>query len=291
MDRIGFHIPLINSSFLDSVKYHFENGMGVRDFQIFPKNPRQMKVSNINIQDANNVKKYIQDNDISLVTHASYLLNMSNPDNWDTKIQLGENELFIANQIGAIGTVFHVGKHLKLTVQQGEDLMFNYISHMVNFIKSNNLTIKYIIETSAACGTELLYRIEDLGRFYRRFSQEDREYIKICIDTCHIFSAGIPIHTDEGCLQTIQLIENEIGWTNILVIHLNDSLSLKGCGCKLDRHANIMTGFIKDGMKKFVEHTTSLNISHILETPYEDGKIFETHMNEINEIHQWFEEN
>lgn len=284
---IGFHIPVVNSSFYQSIKTHFEGSGGISYFQLFTKNPRQFKLIKVKEDDAQKCKEYIKNNNIFLVTHASYLLNMSNPENWDDKIANGKNELENASQIGAIGVVFHVGKHLKLTKQQGEDYMFNYISQLIQFIKEKDLKIKYIIETSAACGTELCSDIRELGAFYRRFSEEDRQYLGICIDTCHIFSAGYAIHNKKGCEDFINLVEEEINWDNIVCIHLNDSLSLKGCGCKLDRHANIMKGFIMDGMKTLINYTQNRMIPHILETPYDDGKIFETHLNEIEEIHKW----
>ncbi len=285
---IGFHIPVIQSSFYESVKYHHENSGGINQFQIFTKNPRQFKITKIKDEDALKCKEYIKENNIFLVTHASYLLNMSNPENWENKVANGKNELENAFKIGAVGVVFHVGKHLKLTKNEGENYMYNYIIEMINYIKENNLNIKYIIETSAACGTELCSDINELGLFYNRFSEEDKQnYLGICIDTCHVFSSGYAIHNKQGCENFIELINNQIGWDNVVCIHLNDSLSLKGCGCKLDRHANIMRGFIMDGMKTLIKYTVNRNIPHILETPHEDGKIFKTHLEEIEHINKW----
>ncbi len=284
---IGFHIPVIQSSFYESIKYHHEASAGINQFQIFTKNPRQFKLNKLKQEDAIKCKEYIKENNIFLVTHASYLLNMSNPENWENKIANGKNELDNAFQIGAIGVVFHVGKHLKLTKEEGENLMYNYVIEMINYIKEKNLGIKYIIETSAACGTELCSNINELGEFYRRFSNEQKNYIGICIDTCHVFSAGYAINNQKGCENFIELINNQIGWENVVCIHLNDSLSLKGCGCKLDRHANIMKGFIMDGMKTLINFTKNRNIAHILETPHDEDKIFETHFEEIEHINNW----
>ncbi len=284
---IGFHIPVISSSFFESVKVHYEGSGGISQFQLFSKNPRQFKLIKVKEEDANKCKEFIKKNNIFLVTHASYLLNMSNPDNWENKIENGKNELENAFKIGAVGVVFHVGKHLKLTKKEGEDYMYNYILELIQFMREKNINIKYIIETSAACGTELCSDIRELGEFYARFSEEDKKYLGICIDTCHIFSAGYAIHNKKGCEDFIQLVEEQINWDNVICIHLNDSLSLKGCGCKLDRHANIMKGFIMDGMKTLINFTQNRMIPHILETPYEDGKIFETHLEEIEQIHKW----
>lgn len=286
--NIGFHLPLLKT-FEETIRYHHIQSGGIRSFQLFTKNPRQTQIKKINEEDAKKCKEYMEKEGIFLVTHASYLLNMSNSENWEKKIENGKNELDLAEKIGAKGTVFHVGKHLKLSVKEGEDKMYEYIQTMIQYLQEKNYQVKYVIETSARCGTELLWKMEDLGAFFHRFTEEEKKHLAICIDTCHIFSAGYRIHNEEGCNEYIQLVGDHIGWENVMVIHLNDSLSLKGCGCKLDRHANIMKGFIQDGMKRLIEFTTDFGIPHVLETPYEENKIFDTHLDEIQMIQKWFQ--
>jgi deoxyribonuclease-4 len=284
---IGFHIPQ-RKTFLESIQYYHEHSNGIKHFQIFTKSPMRSYIGKIDERDGNITREYIRENEIQLYTHASYMLNMSNPDKWEMKLNMGKNELDMAENIGALGTVFHVGKHLKLTKEEGENLMYEYIKYMMEYIRERGYRVKYIIETSARCGTELLWSMEDLGRFYRRFTEEEREYIKICIDTCHIFSAGYRIHTRDGCEEYIEKVREHIGWENVVLIHLNDSLSLSGCGCKLDRHANIMKGFIRNGMKRLIEYTIENGISHVLETPDTKDNLIETHLEEIQHIYSWF---
>ena len=286
---IGYHLYNENGFYNTLRKNHIESGC--KHFQIFAKNPRQTRIASIKDDDASKCKKYVEDNDIFLITHASYLLNMSNPDKWDIKINSGINEINLAIKLGAKGTVFHVGKHLKLSITEGENLMYNYFNTLIQYIIDNNLNFKIILETSAACGTELLSNIQNLGNFYNRFNTQQLQHFKICIDTCHVFSAGYTIHTKEGCLNFINEVAVYIGWPNVMVIHLNDSLSLKGCGCKLDRHANINQGFIRDGMRDLLLFTIDISIPHILETPIEENRIVEIHRNEINIINQWMDEN
>ena len=285
---IGFHIPLLKNSY-ESVRYFHENSGNLRQFQLFVKNPRQMGIKTLKDEESVKCRNYVRDNNISLFTHASYLLNMANPDKWEQKINCGKNEIDLAEQIGSFGVVFHVGKHLKLSVQEGEDLMYQYIHTLIQHILDNQYNTKFILETSAHCGTELCWRIEDLGRIFHRFTDLEKEKFGICIDTCHIFSAGYPIHTDNGCDSFIQLVQENIGWENVSIIHLNDSLSVGGCGCKADRHANIMKGFIGNGMRRLIEHTTNMGIPHVLETPVDgDDNIIGTHLGEIEEIQKWF---
>jgi endonuclease IV len=173
---IGFHIPQ-RKTFHETIQYYHENSHGIKHFQIFTKSPMRSYIGKINESDGRLTSDYIRENEITLYTHASYMINMSNPEKWEQKLNLGKNELDLAENIGAFGTVFHVGKHLKLSKEEGENLMYEYIKQMVEYIREKEYQVKYIIETSARCGTELLWNMDDFGRFYMRFTVDDRQHI------------------------------------------------------------------------------------------------------------------
>ena len=86
---IGFHIPLLKNSY-ESVRYFHENSGNLRQFQLFVKNPRQMGIKTLKDEESVKCRNYVRDNNISLFTHASYLLNMANPDKWEQKINCGK---------------------------------------------------------------------------------------------------------------------------------------------------------------------------------------------------------
>ena len=61
------------------------------------------------------------------------------------------------------------------------------------------------------------------------------------------------------------------------LIHLNDSKLGNGCGCCVDRHANLGKGMIGlDGLKEFIKLGLYHKIPIILETP--DGYVEEIKM-------------
>ena len=102
--------------------------------------------------------------------------------------------------------------------------------------------------------------------FYRSFSDEQRQKIKICVDTAHIFAAGYDIGDTEKCIEFIELFERTVGWDNVVVVHLNDSKV--GCSSCKDRHADIGKGMInEEGFRIFVNFIASKNIPMVLETP------------------------
>ena len=113
--------------------------------------------------------------------------------------------------------------------------------------------------------------------------------MKICIDTCHVFSAGYSLKSEFDAISFIDVVETYIGWTNVLMIHLNDSK--KDCGCCVDRHENLCKGYIgKDdisGFKYLVNHCYDLKIPLILETPHDITNMYEIYNGEIEKIKGW----
>jgi deoxyribonuclease-4 len=282
MNYLGYHTSVTNKKFKKSLEDAIRTS-GINAFQVFVRNPMSLKEVDISTEIGDLCKNYVIENNLFLVSHASYLFNFANMDKYNEKVASAINELLSSEKIGAIGSVFHVGKHLKLTIDEGTNNMFSYIKEIINNLQVIGSKSIFILETPAGCGTELLYNIEKLGEFYRRFSDIDRENLKICIDTCHIYSSGYSLETMEESQAFIDIVEISIGWKNVVVIHLNDSK--KGCGCRVDRHENFCVGCItkdnQEGMKHFVKHCFSLNIPMILETPEENYE------NDLKVIKEW----
>ncbi len=283
----GYHVP-INKSFKKSIELpHIKSKINA--FQLFARNPRQLKIVEYKEKEATECKKYIEDNNLFLVSHATYLINSATYDKWEIKIESALNDLIYANKLGAIGSVFHVGKHLKQSVEESTEIMYKFISEIIDKLQQINCKSIYILETCAGSGTEMLSDLIEFGKFYHRFTDKQKDNLKICIDTCHIFSAGYSLKTEEEANELIELVENHIGWSNVVVIHLNDSK--KDCGCCVDRHENLCVGCIgnidENGFKRFVQHCYSLKIPMILETPYEEDKMYETYEKDLDKIRGW----
>jgi deoxyribonuclease IV len=281
----GYHVSIVKKSFKKSIENSHKTS-NINAFQIFISSPLQLKIVNHDENDAIECKKYIEDNNLFLVSHASYLINSANKDKWEHKINVTLSDLLYAEKIGALGSVFHVGKYLNKTVEEGIQNMFDFISTIIHRLQSENSKSIYILETPAACGTELLSDIKDLGTFFNKFSKKQKENLKICIDTCHVFSAGYSLQSKNEAKQFIKLVEEFIGWNNVVLIHLNDSK--KECGCHVDRHENLCHGCIgkndETGMEFFVKHCFNKNIPFILETPDEFDKY---HSQELEKIRSW----
>lgn len=185
---------------------------------------------------------------------------------WIKNIQL---EMKYADMLGAFGLVLHFGKKLDLSTQEGYNNMYTSIVH-IHTQTYKYKHIKIILETSTGQGSEMCYKLEDLAYFYSKFSKspnkEIRDRVKLCIDTCHIFSAGYDIRTKDNVKLYLETFEEMIGLRHVHLIHLNDcKVEL---GDQKDRHENIgngKVGFI--GLKQFFKYFRKLNVPIVLETP------------------------
>jgi len=95
---------------------------------------------------------------------------------------------------------------------------------------------------------------------------ENKSRIGICLDTCHIFTAGYDISNKQDYEGTIKAFDKIIGLKNLFAIHLNDTK--KAFGSRVDRHEHIGDGFIGlDAFKYIINDSRLKDIPKILETP------------------------
>lgn len=93
-----------------------------------------------------------------------------------------------------------------------------------------------LLKTPSNQKGEVCSKIEELGSFFYRFTEKEREKIGICIDTCHTTASGYdPLsylkHWEQYCKIPIKLI------------HFNDSVG--ELGCSRDLHPKPGMGIIK----------------------------------------------
>ena len=109
------------------------------------------------------------------------------------------------------------------------------------------------------------------------FSEQQKLRIGICIDTCHIFSAGYDITSKNKVIDFFKMFNELIGFKYVDLIHLNDSHNK--LGSRIDRHSNLGDGYIGiTSLKYIIEFAINNKFPLILETP------FEKHKNEISLI-------
>ncbi len=219
----------------------------------------------VNIKHNNKDYDFLKKNNIKIVIHASYTINIAqewNEHSWWLKQFLLEIEM--AEHIGAFGIVIHLGKQLKLSSQEGLNNMYTSMLYIYDKIK--NLKIKIFFETSTGQGSEMCYSLEDFAYFFNKFIKINQDKFRICLDTCHIFQAGYDISSIDNINLYLKDFERLIGLKYIGLIHLNDSKNK--LGSKLDRHENLGYGYIgKENLLYLSNFFMKSNVPIILETP------------------------
>jgi deoxyribonuclease-4 len=270
MTSFGYHCNIKNKSFHKSIrKEHEKVDKRATAYQVFIKTPRQKILlgDRINMNDADACRKYIEQNDIYLVAHSTYILNIASKLEDTYQVDTAVDDLISIKKLGGRGSVFHVGKHKDRDYDECVNNMKDYIMAVIDQTKEYNSL--FILETAAGCGTEMLTTIEELGAFYHSFDDDYKRHIRICIDTCHVFSAGYDLRTEDTTHSFIKLVEANIGWNNVELIHLNDSKTK--LNSRVDRHDNLGKGFIGsdslEGLQYFISYCKGKHIPIILETP------------------------
>jgi len=259
----------INGNFITSVeRIHKLGGNLIQCFISEPTGKKTLKLTQLDIDE---MKDTLQKYKVGMIIHAPYVLNFAREftiDSWWIKTLI--RELNYANQIGAKGSVIHFGKYLHLDKEDAISNMVNSLKYVIDSIKDLNVVI--YLETSCGQGSELGFKIKEFDEIYNQFTTEEKEKIKICIDTCHIFVAGYDIRKTKGFDSFIENFDNLIGLKYIKLIHLNDSN--KELESHVDRHDVIGKGFIgSEGLEYIYKWGNKNKIDVILETGGEDTEI------------------
>jgi len=194
---------------------------------------------------------------IKPILHASYYINSAKSvDPHSFNIIQTKRDINITNKINAYAYIIHLGKQTDLSYKNAYDNMKMYIKYVLMLTKNSYV----LIETSSGQGTEMCYKLEELGKLFSELKKEhNTKRLGVCIDTCHLYAAGYNINDD-----LITKLDNLIGLKYIKLIHLNDSKG--GLGERKDRHESIGKGYIGNSLYNFGRKFLN-KIPIILETP------------------------
>ncbi|HEU5162262.1 MAG TPA: deoxyribonuclease IV [Thermoanaerobaculia bacterium] len=202
-----------------------------------------------------------------ILVHAAYLINLAttNAEFLAKSIAGMIDELERARRLGADALVLHPGAHMGAGTEEGIDQIARSLDTIHAAIPDNPVVT--LLETAAGQGSCLGCTYSELGSVLKRVDDPSR--LGICIDTCHVFSAGYDIRTQDGWNRMIDEVEQEVGIENVGAFHLNDSK--KPLGSRVDRHQHIGEGEI--GLEPFgfvLNDPRFARIPKVLETPKPD---------------------
>lgn len=240
--------------------------IGANTFQFFSRNPRGSKAKAIDEKDTSALNEILKGNNFApILAHAPYTLNACSNDAGLREFAKNtmESDLQIMEYIPNNLYNFHPGSH----VGQGVDIAIDFIANMLNTILKEEYRTTILLETMSGKGSEVGSTFEEIRNIIDKVELNNK--LGVCLDTCHIFSAGYDIINDlDGVLEKFDKI---IGLERLKAIHLNDSMM--PFNSHKDRHEKIGKGTIGlDAIIKFINHPKLRHLPFYLETPNElDG--------------------
>jgi deoxyribonuclease-4 len=242
--------------------------VGCDTVQIFVKPNRAWAVPALSEEDVSRFRAKADATGIRpVVAHTSYLLNLASPkdDLWHKSINTLAIELERCDRLGVPWLVLHPGAHVGTGEEAGLARMARGLGEVHEVTET--LDTRILLETTAGQGTQLGYRFEHLA--WLRERTPDGERLGICLDTCHVFTAGYELRTREGYAATMAAFDRVIGLEHLKAVHLNDSK--RDFGARRDRHEHIGDGQIGlDGFRHLVNDPRLANRPGLLETPKSD---------------------
>lgn len=201
--------------------------------------------------------------DIRVVSHNSYLVNLASPDETARKrsLALQRAELERCEALAIRRCVMHPGAHLGAPAPRvapparpepctdDERAGLERLAKSLDELHKSTTGFKVLtcLETTAGAGTALGYDFRHLSIV--RDMMKSPERIGFCFDTCHATVAGYDMHDERGAKATLDLLVETLDLGggakssrggDRIVFHLNDS---KGAlASRLDRHEHIGDG-------------------------------------------------
>ncbi len=265
---IGAHMSIAGGVY--NAVLHAEKA-GCRCVQLFVKSSNQWRAKPLSEEEITQFKQERERTEIGpAVAHSSYLINIASPD--DALYEKSREALKIEYErcvtLGVEYLVFHPGAHKDSGVEAGIERIAAAMDWV--FEEVPNEATMLLLETTAGAGSHIGSKFEELKAILDRLGQGDRA--AVCMDTCHIFSAGYDIRTESAYKATMKAYDSVLGRPSLKAIHFNDSKF--DIGTHKDRHEHIGEGFIgKDAFGFFMRDSKLKDVPKLLETPKdEEGK-------------------
>jgi deoxyribonuclease-4 len=197
-----------------------------------------------------------------VLPHDSYLINLGHPEIEKKQKSLDAfiDEVHRCKLLGLDRLNFHPGSHLKkISTEQ----CLEFISESLNETLKVTEDVILVIENTAGQGSNLGFKFEHLA--YLIDNSIDKDRVGVCIDTCHMFTAGYDIRDKASYEKTWNEFDEIIGFKYLKGMHLNDSKP--PLGSHVDRHDSLGKGKIGLDSFRFLMNDERIDdIPMVLET-------------------------
>lgn len=240
--------------------------IGARSFALFTGSSNRWQSKSLSEKDINEFKENCRQGGYEasqILPHDNFLINLGSPD--AQKLAMSRKsfleEMQRCEQLGLTMLNFHPGSHVN-EISEAECL--DRIAESINITLDKTRGVMAVLESTAGQGSNMGYRFEHLAHIISKV--DDKERVGVCIDTCHTYSAGYDLASEEGYKATWETFDEIVGRDYLKAIHLNDDL--KKFGSRVDRHAEIGRGTLgMEFFRRFVNDPRFDDMPIILETP------------------------
>ncbi len=239
--------------------------IGAKAFALFTKNQRQWAAKPLDDETVDKFKNALSASGIlprHILPHDSYLINLGHPEEEARTKSMDAflDEVQRCSLLGLEKLNFHPGSHLG---KISEDECLERIADAINKTIAQTNGVKMVIENTAGQGSNLGWRFEHLAQIIDKVENKSR--VGVCIDTCHMFSAGYDIRTREAYDKSWAEFDKIVGFNYLMGMHINDSKAKYGS--HVDRHHSLGKGEIGLDAFRFIMNDARMDdIPLILET-------------------------
>lgn len=234
-------------------------------FALFTKNQRQWVAKPLESESIEKFKELLAKSGIQakhILPHDSYLINLGHPEDEARAKSMDAflDEVQRCEALGLDKLNFHPGSHLG---KISEEECLDRIADAMNITIEQTKSVKLVIENTAGQGSNLGYKFEHLAYIIDKI--KDKSRVGVCIDTCHMFSAGYDIRTKEAYEKSWSEFDRIVRFKYLMGMHINDSKAK--FGSHVDRHHSLGEGEIGLDAFRFIMNDSRMDdIPLILET-------------------------
>jgi deoxyribonuclease IV len=231
---VGCHV-FVSGGLRRAPERALERGADV--VQIFPSNPRGWAIPNPDRAEEDAVRDRLDELGFPLFLHAPYLVNVAARDSTVLERSVENLEFALARgaRLGARGVVVHTGSSggddRTLALERASTTLL----HLLDRVEGCDL----LVELTAGSGNLLASTVEEIVELIAACDAHPR--VRVCIDTCHLFAAGLDITRPEA-QDALRTQLQELDPARVTLVHVNDSRD--PVGSRRDRHARIGRGEI-----------------------------------------------
>ena len=172
--NIGTHIHK-SGSFIRSLRAFYETKPEnlTKPVQLFSGSPKWWRRPGVTLTDYNETKTFITENNLNVFIHSLYLVNLCwAPIDFRKKaLPCLQWEFNNGMHMGFKGVVVHCGKSCKMAIEEALDNMYN---NLITVLKSVSTSCPLLLETTSGQGSETCWQFEELKKFYKRFTEEEK---------------------------------------------------------------------------------------------------------------------